>query len=292
MMRITHSWLWCVALAAAPVAAQSVKVYSEFQRLDPRGRILAVDKAPRPREILSPGVIRNAYASFHVVVSVPKDAEFRLYVGENPENTFKTAAYKVRWEQRGTALWPDRLAPLAISADGMVADPGPGPPGRTTVAYVMDLWVPARTPVGRVRFELQLNVGDEWIIYPMEIRVLEPVLPAVAEPGAALAPVTDSAEATAGATLRSFLCGGGQKEPEGPLTIRRLIRRNARQDAALARSLEATCGREAIATGLLAVLAPGAQADSWCQAPVFPADQGAEWYLRVRDYLYRAADRG
>lgn len=280
------------ALAAASLAAQTVQVYSEFQRLDPKGEILAVDKSPRPREILSPAVVRNAHASFFIAVTVPKDTPFYLFLGQNPENALKPAVYKVAWGQRGAAWWPDRLTPLGLSSEDMVADPGPLQPGQTAVVYLLDLWVPASTPVSRVRLEVQLNVGDEWIICPMEIRVTDPVSPGLTEPGAPLAPVTASAESTARETLRLYLCGGGKKEPEGPLTIRGLIRRNARQDAALARMLEARCGRDVLSAALLAAIAPQAQAGAWCQAPAFPSSQGAEWYLRVRDYLYRAADRG
>jgi hypothetical protein len=174
----------------------------------------------------------------------------------------------------------------------MVADAGPLQPGQTTVVYLLDLWVPTKTPVGRVRLEVQLNVGEEWIIYPMEVRVTDTVSPGLTEPGAPLAPVTASAESTARETLRLYLCGGGKKEPEGPLTIRSLIRRNARQDAALARMLEARCTKDVLSGALFSIAAPRAEAAAWCQTPAFPAGQGAEWYLRVRDYLHRAADRG
>jgi len=280
------------ALAAVCMAAQTVRVYSEFQRLDPKGEILAVDRSPKPREILSPAVVRNAHASFSVAVSVPKDKPFNLFLGQNPEQTFKPAVYKVGWEQRGAAWWPDRLTPLGLSSEDMVADAGPLQPGQTAVVYLLDLWVPAKAPVGRVRLEVQLNVGEEWIICPMEVRVTDTVSPGLTEPGAPLAPVTASAECTARETMRLYLCGGGKKEPEGPLTIRGLIRRNARQDAALARVLEARCTRDVLSAALLGMVAPQLEAAAWCQAPAFPAGQGAEWYLRVRDYLYRAADRG
>jgi len=292
MNRMAHLWFLAVALAAAPLAAQSIRVYSEFQRLDPKGEILGVDKAPRPREILSPAVIRNAYASFHVAVDVPKNLPFSLFVGQNPENVLQPTLYKVGWTARGAAWWPDRLTPLTISADGKVADAGPLLPRQTTVAYLLDLWVPGEAPVERIRFELQLNVDQEWVIYPMEVRIQAPVLPVSLTPGSALAPLDAAADASAYEMLRSYLCGGGKREPEGPPSIRGIIRRNARQDVALARSLEAKCGKEALIPGLLGVLAPGAQPASWCLAPAFPAGHGAEGYLRVRDHLYRLADRG
>ena len=294
MTPMAHFWLSCgmLALAGAPLAAQSIRVYSEFQRLDPKGEILAVDKAPRPREILSPALIRNAYACFQVAVDVPQGVAYSLFLGQNPEGVVKPTVYQVGWERRGAARWPDRLTPLSVSAEGKVADLGPRLPGQTTSVYLLDLWVPGSAPVERVRFELQLGVGQEWVVYPMELRIQAPVLPVGLTPGSALAPIDAPADASAREMLRSYLCGGGKREPEGPPSIRGLIRRNARQDALLAHSLEATCGKDALTAGLVAVLAPGVQAASWCQTPAFPAGLGAEGYLPVRDYLYRLADRG
>jgi hypothetical protein len=280
-----------VVLASAPLVAQSVRVYSEFQRLDPAGNVLAVDQAPRPREILSPAVIRNAYASYWVAVTAPAGAGFYLFLGQNPDKSVKPAIYKVVYERRGTAWWPDRLEPLPVDEDGQVADPGALAAGQTARIYWLDLWVPAQTPVGRFRLEVQLNVGDEWVIYPLEMRALDPVLGAPALTASPLAPVDAPADATVREALRGYLCGAGKQDRDEGLTIRRLIRRNARQDVALARSLEAKCQRGVLTASLLKILAPGLEPEPWCQKPVFPAHQGAEWYLRVRDYLYRMADR-
>ena len=56
---------------AAAGTAQTVEIYSEFQRPDPFGGIVEPDRAWKPREILSPAVSRNGFASFHIAVSVP-----------------------------------------------------------------------------------------------------------------------------------------------------------------------------------------------------------------------------
>jgi hypothetical protein len=55
---------------------------------------------------------------------------------------------------------------------------------------------------------------------------------------------------------------------------------------ALARSL----GRAALPVEILEALGITGRA-KWCQAPGGPPQLGAEWYLRVRDYLYRAAPK-
>jgi hypothetical protein len=276
-------------VAGGLACGQAVRIYSEFQRVDPFGNILAVDKTPRPREILSPAVVRSAFASFHLAVSVPGGAPFSLFFGQNPEGTLQITVYKEVYVKRGQAWIPDGLERLSIGKEGLVSDPGPRLPGQTTLLYWLDLWVPPATPVERIRLEAQVNVGDKWVVYPMEIRVEEPVLPAVVGPADTLAAVDAPADASARGPLRGYLCGTFKNEAPGPLTIRRLIRRNARQDLALARLLESKAGRNVLTAGLLRLLAPGAELKAWCEAPVFPQGQGAEWYLRVRDFLYRSA---
>ena len=71
-------------LLAGVACAQSIEIYSEFQRPDPFGGIVRADRATRPREILSPAVPRNGHASFHIAVSVPGKESYLLYVATNP----------------------------------------------------------------------------------------------------------------------------------------------------------------------------------------------------------------
>src|ERR1039458_368408 len=72
---ITMRWFYILLLTyAAPLAAQSLQIYSEFQRIDPYGRIVPVDRSEYPREILSPELARNAPASFHVAGTLPTSA--------------------------------------------------------------------------------------------------------------------------------------------------------------------------------------------------------------------------
>ena len=86
--------VWITALAATAAWAQSLEIYSEFQRVDPFGNIVPMDRALRPREILSPAVARNAFASFHIVVSVPPKESYFLYVLPNPLNACRVALYR------------------------------------------------------------------------------------------------------------------------------------------------------------------------------------------------------
>jgi hypothetical protein len=88
------------------------------------------------------------------------------------------------------------------------------------------------------------------------------------------------------ATLREYLCGGqaAQPGPALPFSLRAVIRRNALQDAALAQLLEKTLGREAF-------LAKLPYAMEICAEPPPKSPHGTEWYLRVRDFLFKEASR-
>src|SRR5260370_42579381 len=52
------------------VAAQPLSVYSEFARIDAKGNVTSPES---PREILSPALARNAFATFQVVVQAPEN---------------------------------------------------------------------------------------------------------------------------------------------------------------------------------------------------------------------------
>ena len=272
--------LW---LSLAPLAAQSLEVYSEFRRVNLQGAVVAADRGGRPREILSPAVARNAYASFHLVVSVPQKVPFLLYVGQNPEKAVSVEVYREVYIQSGGEWIPDRLEPVTLPVRGMM------PEDATSVAFWLDVWVSDHGPARRIKLEPQLNVGDRWIIYPMEVRIKQARVPPLGDRRTAQARLADPADTAARGPLRSYLCGTPEAAAPAPLSIRRLIARNARQDMALARSLEAKLGREKITAAMLNALEAGDR-QTWCAAPVYPTGRGPEWYLRIRDFLLRAED--
>src|SRR5262249_49797375 len=138
---------WGVLLAL-PLAAQSLRVYSEFARIDASGEVLAPG---RPREILSPALVRNGFTSFQVVVRVKKDTPYWLYIGQNPENAVRVTIYR---ESR------DRLEKVDLPVQGFA-----------TQVFWMDVWTDGIAPVRRIKIEPELNVGGDWIVYPMEARV-------------------------------------------------------------------------------------------------------------------------
>jgi hypothetical protein len=275
-----------LALAALVAGgwAQTLRMYSEFQRIDPFGAVVGVDRAERPREILSPALARNAHATFQVAIALPSGEPYSLFVTQNPEDAVQVAAFRPIYEKRGTAWIPDELEPLKISATRQILNIVRQIPGQTVTVVWLDLWVPPNAPVRRTRFEVQLFAGEQWIIYPLELRIVAPTVPVAQGPLEPLAPVEAPAAASAAGPLRAYLCGATRGSEAGPLSVRGLIRRNARQDAALARSLRSA----ALAGEILAAIG-GPERARWCQAPGGAPQLGAEWYLRVRDTLYRAA---
>ncbi|MBM3774215.1 MAG: hypothetical protein FJW37_03545 [Acidobacteria bacterium] len=246
-------------LIAAGLQAQSLKVYSEFQRVDPFGNVVAADRVERPREILSPAVARNAFHSFRLAVTLEAGTPAHLYLQQNPGNAFGITVYRESHVKVGDSWIPDRLRKIKLPY--LILLPDGEIPGETTATFWLDLWTPAGAPTGRVRVEALIQAGGRWVVYPLEARVASTTAPALRSP-AGLAPgIAERSDAPVFAAW----CGAAEEHGEA-LTARQLVRRNALQDVALARQRNE-------------VIPP-----AWCSGPK-PA--GAEWYLPVRDRLIR-----
>ena len=123
------SRLLIVIVFAIPLASQTLEIHSEFLRVDPWGRILSSDATPDPKEILSPAVVRNGFASFHIVVRSSRMNYF-LFVGTNPPDVIRTALYKEEFVERGGTWFPDALKPARLPDFGVIPDPEASIPGR------------------------------------------------------------------------------------------------------------------------------------------------------------------
>ncbi len=253
-------WLALLALWAAELSAQtlSARFISEFRRVGADGEIVAADAIGTPREIISPALIRNGYTSFHLVVTGPPGASFMLYIASNPDRVLRPVLHRV--------TGADRLEQLkGLNDSGKFNDKG-------VSLYWLDLWTPGPTPVRRIRIEAQLNMGQDFVITPLELRVLAGTVPSQAAP-TVTARRPGHAAASAFALFDQTLCGvpGEARAPAGEaLSILTKIMRNAGQDMLLARKL-------------------GAAADtkSWCGQS---ADRtNPESYLRIRDAIWRAS---
>ena len=230
-----------LALTAGALCAQNVQVYSEFARINDAGEVVAPEN---PREILSPAVARHAFSSFQIAIQVPKGTKFLVYIGQNPDDAAKVTLYRRR---------ADKLEPIELPYSG-----------ESSQVWWMDLWVDAKAPVRRVKIEPQVGIDGDWITYPMEVRVMEPVVPGIPSPTQVVASPFE--------VMRAFLCGTKVRPLVGRIPAgAELLFRNAQQDVALA------------AAGSMPVRDEMKKAMGGCDAVALP---DPEFYLRLRDYLF------
>ena len=259
---------------AAQAQLPSIRIYSEFQRIDPFGQVVSPDRPARegvaPREILSPGLARNAHASYRAAVTVPAGTPYSLYLGQNPEGFLGVTMYKEVHALRGAQWVPDQLEQVSFPYTGSLPDAAKPIPGQTTITFLMDVWVPFDTEAVRTRLELQLFAAGRWIIYPLEVRILAAIVPTHEISRAAPAGIAEASDMTARAAWRGYLCGqaGAGARALEPTTARRLILRNVSQDIALARALEKRPGERSLPE--IIKIAGAGEAANWCAAPVFP----------------------
>ena len=256
------------------VVLPELEIYSEFQRVDPFGRIISKDRAQRPREILSPAIPRNGFVSFHVVVTAPPGESYFLFVGTNPLNACRVELYKEHFVKTADGWVPDTLVELRRLPDfGAIPDPDENIPGQNTRAYLLNLWVPPDTELAAFRLEVQLKIGS-YIIRPLEVRVIPARVPDVAGARNALTRpvpgIDEPSDASAVGPLTEYFSRGLVTANARPSTTREVIRRNATQDMMLAGSLGQQTRPEALKR-------------FWDALPRVP---GAEGYLRLRDFVY------
>lgn len=260
-----------------------MRVYSEFRRVDPFGQIVAADRGGRPREILSPMVARNAFTSYHVAVTLKQPGEYKLDIGQNPENTFRATLYKEVFHKHGQGWIPDGLEPVRLPYAGRMPDPAASIPDQTTTVFWLDLWAGADTVMDRIKVEPQLWAGGRWNIYPMEVRVISARVPRLRARSVRMGNPAAPADSAADIPLRARLCGSPEPAGAEENSVRARIQRNVWQDLALA------AARDANGKLLRAALAQARShsVERWCASPASPSPQGPEWYLRLRDFLLR-----
>ncbi len=277
-MTVPFRILWALAASAVLLCGQRITVFSEFQRPRPDGQVVSADRTASRREILSPALVRNGWASFVFTVEAPPGEPYTIYVAQNPDDTARATVYQLEYTDAQGEWVPDGLRPVRQPVQAVLAD------GQKTQAYLLDLFLPASTPVERFRLEIQLHAAGRWTIYPMEMRPVEAVAPEQPPLRGSLAPVAARADATIARTLQPAFCGGTEGPGVTLDSLRAVILRNVLQDLSLARQKQAGRG-----DAVLDVLLRGGgwkSREDFCAASA-PAPRGPEWWLRVRGHLYQ-----
>ena len=282
--------------------AQEIRIYSEFERFDPFGNPVAQDRDMVPREILSPAMARNGHLSVHVVITAPAGTNYFLYVATNPPDILQVRIYREHFTRCGDAYCPDWLTEQNSPSFGAIPElahdlGSPALNKQTTRCYLFDIQAPADTPPRRVRVEALLKTGT-WLVAPMEVRIVAPTVPAapvvsdgplpgngsaIIGSGARrifeedLAPIEAPSSATAEIQLFRYLAGLPPEWPKQLLRVRDIIQRNAAEDMLLARALDHSASNQ-LGFPELNLLSWSRLVSPWV---------GSEWYLRVRDFLYR-----
>ena len=277
-MRVLQHALLLLAASGAVLCGQRITVFSEFQRPGPDGGVAAPDQTSSRREILSPALVRNGWASFLFTVEAPPGGSYTIYIAQNPDNTAKADLYQLEYADAGGRWIPDGMKPLQQPVQAVLSA------GQKTQAYLLDLFLPESAPVERFRLEIQLHAAGRWTIYPMEMRPMETVAPAQPPLRGTLAPLAARADSTATQALRAALCGAGEGAEARLDTLRAVILRNALQDLALARRQAGGEGKMLLETFLRA--GGWTARETFCRAEE-PAPRGPEWWLRVRGFLYQ-----
>jgi hypothetical protein len=259
-------------LISCAASAQEINVYSEFLRFNPYGQVVAQDSEIRPREVLSPAVPRNGHLTVQVVVTAPAGTNYFLYTAQSPPDTLQIKIYREHFVRCDVDFCPDWLTEQRSPSFGAIPESLFRLPGQNTRCYLLDIWVPPDVPPRRVRVEALLKVGY-WLVAPMEVRVIAPTVPDSTGMARSedVAGIKTRSSDTAQRQLLRYVNG---LPPEGPVAILRLrdvLQRNAAEDMLLA----AQMGFHNPQLNLMA----------WTPF-VFP-QTGAEWYLRVRDLIYR-----
>jgi hypothetical protein len=218
---------------------------------------------------------RNGHLSVHAVVTAPTGTNYFFYAASNPPDILQIKIYREHFTRCGATFCPDWLTEQNSPSFGAIPESLFSLHGQTSRSYLLDIWAPPDTPPRRVRVEALLKTGI-WFVAPMEVRIVAPVVPESPSMAARLfeenvAPIEAPSSVTAHIQLLRYLARLPVQSPIRILRLRDIIQRNAAEDMLLANSF---------GFGY-----PDLNLFSWW--PFIYPNMGSEWYLKIRDFLYR-----
>jgi len=157
---------------------------TEWVAHDPFGKIKPTDESEFPVSIVSGGgaamvqAARGGYASFRLLVAGAGEYKVRASAGGGlAVDLYKAWYHHLKVEGQEPAYWPDALVPVKSRQTFALPDPDNKVPGQTVQEFWVDIYVPADAKPGRRKGKVQVLAGAETVSLPVQIEVLEPVIP-------------------------------------------------------------------------------------------------------------------
>jgi len=170
----------------ASAGAWELRVWPEFFRPDPFGRVVTADCLPdgSAARLLSSAdgtvtlkAARNGYTSFHLVVYDTQGGSFALSAratGEIEVDLFRQWFHRNKDDDK---YYPDALIPVKNGQVLSLPDPQMRIEGQKAAAFWVDLWVPKKAQPGTATVRIELTAGGRPVVLPIKVQLLELIVP-------------------------------------------------------------------------------------------------------------------
>ena len=169
--------LFSLRLPAAELEARS-----EYERIDPFGAVLEVDRDAAPVRDSTGAVelraARGGYVSFRLAAILPEGGPYSLDVHWNTSG-IETDLFR-EWfhlTPRDGHYYPDALVPVRMPYRSQLPEPDNKIEKQTAQSFWVDLWIPRDAKPGAYRGEARLDAEGKRIARPIRLTVLGPVIP-------------------------------------------------------------------------------------------------------------------
>ncbi len=175
-----------LVLGLAP-RGQELRCFSEYQRPDPFGGVVAPDRsgagpeaAPATGPALRLQAARGGYVSFQLSASPSGPGPYSLRLDfAGAGNNLQADLFKAWFHRLGKSgeLIPDALQPVSNPYAGAVPDPDNRVPGQTAQAFWVDLYLPLSARPGEYRGTATLESGGHRSEAVIQVTVLPASVP-------------------------------------------------------------------------------------------------------------------
>ena len=180
-----HSHILFVSLLGAALTCRGADLTAlpEHLRPDPFGAIVEADRTAgaAPVHAIALETARAAYASCHLVATVPEGGDYQLELKPfSAESGIHVDLYR-EWFHYLPAVkqyYPDALLPAPGPYRLRLPESDNRIPKQTAQAFWMDAWVPANSHPGSYETRAILRAGGKVVELPIKLKVLAVVVPA------------------------------------------------------------------------------------------------------------------